>query len=158
MHESLATAKVDLAAVAVRVVRLEQLIAKRHQIRMTRAPGAIDGFWDAELLERMLASLLANAVKYSPRGSSVEVHLERQVDDKGRWAVMDVADEGIGIPSGDVPFVFEPYYRGRNVGTVPGSGLGLASVWQLVEKCAGQLHVESREGIGTTVTVRLPAA
>jgi signal transduction histidine kinase len=156
MQQSVATARVNLELVALRVVRFEQLITRTHRIRITRAPGAIDGFWDAELLERMLANLIGNAVKFSPRGSAVDVHLERELDQEGCWAVAGVSDHGIGIPAAEVPYVFEPFYRGSNVGTVPGSGLGLAGVWRIVNDCAGRVQVESCIGAGTTVTVRLP--
>ena len=148
--------RTDLAAVVLRVVRLEQLIAKRHQIRTTGEPGAVVGTWDANQLERMLANLIGNAVKYSPGGSSIEVQLSREIDEEGCWAVVSVIDHGIGIPTREMPFVLEPYYRASNVGAVPGTGLGLASVEHAVKKCGGRLHVDSREGVGTCVTVRLP--
>jgi signal transduction histidine kinase len=150
--------KADLAAAARRVVRLEQVIVRDHDIRLCRGPGALDGAWDVEQLERMLANLIGNAVKYSRRGSSVDVQLGRESDGEGCWAVVRVTDHGIGIPAGDVPFVFEPYYRGGNVGRLPGTGLGLARVLRIVEECHGRVRVDSREGVGTTVSVRLPLA
>jgi signal transduction histidine kinase len=67
-----------------------------------------------------------------------------------------VSDEGVGIPAGDLPFVFERFRRGSNVGDVDGTGLGLASVWQTVKTHDGRLWVDSEEGKGTRVTVRLP--
>jgi signal transduction histidine kinase len=70
--------------------------------------------------------------------------------------VVCVIDRGIGIPSGDLPFVFEPFRRGANVGPVPGTGLGLASVWQIVHSHEGQLSVESEVGKGTSFKIRLP--
>jgi signal transduction histidine kinase len=152
------TGKTDLAAVALRVVRLEQLIARNHDIRLRGGPGALEGRWDAEQLERMLAKLISNAVKYSRRGSTVDVQLGRVSDSEGCWAVVRVIDHGIGIPAGDVPFVFEPYYRGGNVGRLPGTGLGLASVLRIVEESQGHICLDSREGVGTRISVRLPLA
>jgi len=70
--------------------------------------------------------------------------------------VLRVADRGLGIPARDLPFVFEPFQRGSNVGGIAGTGLGLASVWQAVKLHAGRLWIESEEGQGTRVTVRLP--
>jgi len=67
-----------------------------------------------------------------------------------------VIDQGLGIPARDLPFVFEPFRRGSNVGSVSGTGLGLASVWQTIKACDGRLWVESEEGKGTRVTVHLP--
>jgi signal transduction histidine kinase len=68
-----------------------------------------------------------------------------------------VQDQGIGIPSEDLPHVFEPYRRGGNVGpTTLGSGIGLTSVRHIVEQHGGRVEVASRVGHGTTVLVWLP--
>jgi signal transduction histidine kinase len=107
-------------------------------------------------IERMLCNLIGNAIKYSPSGSMIEVSLACEMDDDGRCAVLRVSDRGMGIPASDLPFVFEPYRRGSNVGCVEGTGLGLASVWQTVKTHDGRLWVDSEEGQGTCVTVRLP--
>ncbi len=72
-------------------------------------------------------------------------------------AVLAVQDQGIGIPAADLPHVFERFYRARNVsGRTPGTGLGLAGARQIVEQHGGTIAVESREGAGSTVTIRLP--
>jgi signal transduction histidine kinase len=71
--------------------------------------------------------------------------------------VLSVQDKGIGIPSGDLSRIFERFKRGSNVSeAVPGSGIGLAGVKQIVEQHGGSIEVESREGEGSTFTVRLP--
>ena len=70
---------------------------------------------------------------------------------------MAVSDFGEGIPSADVPHVFETFRRAGNVaGRIPGSGIGLAGVQQIVELHQGSINVESQVGLGTTFTVRLP--
>jgi signal transduction histidine kinase len=86
----------------------------------------------------------------------VQVSLASEEDADGRWTVLRVADQGVGIPAPDLPFVFEPYRRGSNVAAMSGTGLGLASVWQTVKMHDGRVSVQSDEGHGTTVTVRLP--
>jgi signal transduction histidine kinase len=146
----------DLVALAAQAVAEQQLIAKHHSIRMCDAPTELKGRWNADQLERMLGNLIGNAVKYSPRGTSVEVSLADDTDADGSWAVLRVADKGLGIPAGELPFVFEPFRRGSNVGGVVGTGLGLASVWQTVKTHDGRLWLDSQEGEGTCVTVRLP--
>jgi signal transduction histidine kinase len=76
---------------------------------------------------------------------------------EGPWAVLTVADHGLGIPAADLPHIFERFQRGRNVaGRVAGSGVGLAGVRHVVEQHGGTVSVESREGGGSTFTVRLP--
>lgn len=75
---------------------------------------------------------------------------------EGDWAVITVSDQGIGIPAADLPHLFERFRRAGNVGEIPGSGVGLSSIRRTVEEHGGTIAVESREGRGTTVTVRLP--
>lgn len=147
---------VDLVALVRRLVQAEQSLARGHSIRMIDAPLTLDVPWDAGRLDRLLSNLIGNALKYSAPGTSVDVSLGLDQDNEGQWAVLTVADHGVGIPARDLPFVFEPRRRGSNVGAVAGSGLGLTSVWQIVRQCHGHLSVKSEEGRGTQVTVRLP--
>ena len=68
-----------------------------------------------------------------------------------------VRDHGIGIPAGDLPRIFERFYRGSNVGSrIPGIGIGLGGAKQIVEQHGGAISIDSVEGEGTTVTVSLP--
>jgi signal transduction histidine kinase len=111
------------------------------------------GDWDTTALERLLGNLLDNALKYSPADRTVVVTLRRE----GAWAILAVADRGIGIPSVDLSNVFEPGYRARNAADVaPGTGIGLAGVRDIVQAHGGRIAIDSEEGVGTTVTVRLP--
>jgi signal transduction histidine kinase len=148
----------DLVDVAQRIVAEQQLLAGRHCIRLGGTPSSLAGWWNRDRVERMLGNLIGNAVKYSAPDSIVDVSLSCEVDGDGRWAELRVVDHGVGIPAGDLPFVFEPFRRGSNVGQIGGTGLGLASVWQTVKTHDGRLWVESEEGRGTSVTVRLPLA
>jgi signal transduction histidine kinase len=148
--------RTDLACLVRRTVAVEQLMARQHSIRVGDALPCLEGPWDADRLERLLSNLIGNAVKYSAPGGCIEISLTCDLDNEGRWAVLRVADHGVGIPARDLPFVFEPFHRGSNVGSVSGTGLGLASVWQTVKACDGRLWLESEEGKGTRVTVRLP--
>jgi two-component system phosphate regulon sensor histidine kinase PhoR len=71
--------------------------------------------------------------------------------------VMTVRDRGIGVPAPDLPRLAERFFRAGNaVGAFPGTGIGLAGARQTVEAHGGQLTIESAEGVGTVVTVRLP--
>jgi signal transduction histidine kinase len=86
-------------------------------------------------------------------GGEIAVRVTR----KGEWAMLTVADQGLGIPAADRSRIFERFQRGRNVaGYVPGSGVGLAGVRHVVEQHGGTVSVESREGGGSKFTVRLP--
>jgi two-component system sensor histidine kinase SenX3 len=102
-----------------------------------------------------VANLVDNAVKYSERGSTVTV----TATGAGGWVEIAVADSGIGIPAKDVDRIFERFYRvdrARSRAT-GGTGLGLAIVRHVVANHDGDVRVESREGEGSTFTIRLPA-
>lgn len=142
----------DLVALAQRVLAEHQQMAAEHRLRLEAATPALIGQWDAPRLERVLDNLVSNAVKYSPEGSEVTL----RVDQEGDWAVVQVQDQGIGIPPADLTRLGEPFYRGRNTSGRAGTGLGLWGVRQIVEQHGGAVHIASREGEGTTVTVRLP--
>ena len=107
---------------------------------------------DETLLRHILHNLLANGVKYSSPGQPMLLMVERAGDE----AVFSVCDQGIGISAEDQKFVFEAFYRGKNIGDRPGSGLGLVVVKRCVEFHAGSILLHSLPGEGTTVTVRVP--
>jgi signal transduction histidine kinase len=106
----------------------------------------------------VLTNLLTNAVTYSPRGGDVTVRLAVEEQAAGpTYAVVEIEDHGIGIPAADLPLVFQRFYRGSNVRDIGDrAGLGLSGSRQIVEQHDGTLTVRSREGEGTTATVRLP--
>jgi two-component system, OmpR family, phosphate regulon sensor histidine kinase PhoR len=112
----------------------------------------VDG--DASQLDRLLINLLSNAVKFTPQGGHVEVSALPE----GGSAVVRVADTGIGIPARDQKELFTRFFRASNATdrSIPGTGLGLAIVRMIVAGHGGDVELESEEGAGTVVTVRLP--
>jgi PAS domain S-box-containing protein len=108
---------------------------------------------DERLLGHIFANLLTNAVKYSEAGTTVNFLVSRDGGD----AVCVIRDQGIGIPKEDQPHLFLAFHRGSNVGTRPGTGLGLLLVKRCADLHGGKVDVESHPGVGTTVTVRFPA-
>jgi nitrogen-specific signal transduction histidine kinase len=149
----------DLVALARRVVGEYVASWEHERIRLTTTQAELIGVWDAWRLERVLRNLLSNAVKYSPDGGEISVRLGTERDDAGDWAVLAVADHGLGIPDPDLASVFERFHRGANVrGRIAGTGIGLAGANQIVLEHGGSLLVESQEGVGSTFTVRLPCA
>jgi len=105
---------------------------------------------DERLLGHIFTNLLSNAVKYSEPGTAVCFSVTRE----GREAVCQVRDRGIGIPEEDQQQLFKAFHRGSNVGTRPGTGLGLLLVKRCAELHGAKVQVRSRLGEGTTVTVR----
>lgn len=150
---------VDLVAIAQRVAAEHQRATDRHGIQVRAELPELSGEWDAERLERVLSNLVDNAVKYSPRGGEVTLVLGAEEGAEGDWAVIEVRDQGLGIPSADLPYVFERFHRGKNVeGRIGGTGIGLAGARSIVESHGGTISVESEEGRGTVFWVRLPRA
>lgn len=111
---------------------------------------------DRDLLSLVFYNLLENALKFTSRDDSVEV---RALED-GRAIVVEVADNGMGIPPAELPKIFEELYRGVNARGTEGSGLGLALTRRIVALHDGALEVRSRQDDrrGTVFTVRLPVA
>ncbi|HUW34433.1 MAG TPA: hybrid sensor histidine kinase/response regulator [Planctomycetota bacterium] len=116
-----------------------------------------------ELVRAILLTLLSNAIRFSPDGTTVELRAARQ-DDMVR---LEVLDNGIGIPDADLPHIFEPFFTSQNE-TRPfsaswefgnrGIGLGLTIVKRLVDLLHGSVELKNREGGGTIAAVLLPAA
>jgi signal transduction histidine kinase len=113
---------------------------------------ALVGRWDGARLERVLLNLLANAVKYSPGGGEISL----TVSQEDHWATVVVRDQGLGIPTADLPHIFERFHRAGNVGRITGTGIGLAEARQIVEQHGGTITVASQEGSGTTFALQLP--
>jgi signal transduction histidine kinase len=107
-----------------------------------------------EGLERILANLVGNAIKYTPEGGRVEVTLEGTANE----ARIVVADNGIGIPAEAIPSLFQEFFRAENAKAIEreGTGLGLSIVKSLVERYGGRVTVSSAIGQGSTFTVTLP--
>ena len=146
---------VDLVALTREVVAQQHTSAK-HKIVVNAEEPEITGSWDGDQLSRVLVNLLSNAVKYSPRGGEVLVSLSREEDEAGKWAVVSVRDQGVGIPKQDLPNLFTRFGRAGNVLDIKGAGLGLFSVHELVKLHGGTVSVESEEEVGSVFTVRLP--
>lgn len=147
----------DLVALARQVARQYEHLQNRHVITVDSEPAVLVGLWDAERLERVLDNLVANAVKYSPMGGPIDIHISRD-EDLGR-AQVTIHDEGIGIPASDLPHIFDWFRRGSNAeGHIEGTGIGLPSAYQVIEAHGGTIAVQSEEGLGSTFTVSLPWA
>lgn len=147
----------DLVSIVRQLVAEHQAIATGHTLRIETSEHNLAGHWDAARVERVVSNLIDNATKFSPDGGEVAVNLARESDSAGEWAVLEVRDQGVGIPAADLEGIFEPFRRGANVvGRIAGTGLGLSGARQIVEQHGGTLSVASAEGVGTTLTLRLP--
>jgi PAS domain S-box-containing protein len=107
---------------------------------------------DKTLLQHLLSNILGNAVKYSIAGSLVRFTARREQED----VLFTVIDRGIGIPTEAQSRLFNAFFRANNAAGVPGTGLGLVVVKRCAELHGGTIAIESSEGQGTTVSVKLP--
>jgi PAS domain S-box-containing protein len=107
---------------------------------------------DPGLLQHIFSNLLSNAVRYSPAGTVITLRLNFTVDS----AIVEVEDQGIGIPLADQARIFEPFERGSNIGQITGTGLGLNIVHRMVGLLHGTVALSSIGPGGTNFTVVLP--
>jgi signal transduction histidine kinase len=119
-------------------------------------PVAVDGVHDQ--LARAFSNVLENAVKFTAGPGSVRILVRRGTAKRRPVVLVSVVDSGMGIPAGDIPSVFDRFFRASNARTaaIPGSGLGLAIARSLVEAHGGGISAESEEGNGTTIRITLP--
>jgi signal transduction histidine kinase len=149
-------ASVDLVRLVRQVVAAREETSRRHVIRFDSALEQLLVRGDAVRLARVVDNLIVNALKYSPLGGTVLVDLACDETPSGCRAALSVRDDGLGVPAADLARIFEPFRRGGNVGPISGTGVGLASARHIVEEHGGGIRVTSREGAGSTFTVRLP--
>jgi two-component system phosphate regulon sensor histidine kinase PhoR len=147
----------DMGAVAREVaVELEGEAGEQGvDIALDVSAGAVTSLTD-RMAHTVVRNLLENAVRYAGPGATATV----RVHPAGREVLVEVQDDGLGIPEKDVPHVFERFYRAdpsrsRRLG---GTGLGLSIVKHIAERLGGSASITSREGFGTITTVRIPAA
>ena len=118
-------------------------------------PADLHPLWaDREMMKTVVRNLLSNAIKFSREGGRVDLAAR----ERAGHLVLDVVDQGVGIPKEDMPHLFEKFYRSelaRRSGIV-GTGLGLVLVKEAVEAHKGYIEVKSEEGVGTQCTVVLP--
>ncbi len=126
-------------------------------------------------MERLFSNLLSNAVKYTPHGGSIRVRVgpdenwpnegrfsevpPENTDETKKWVRITVEDSGVGIPPGNLPHIFDRFYRVRNQQTdqIQGLGLGLSFVAWIVSAHDGTIIAASSVGEGARFTIRFPA-
>jgi signal transduction histidine kinase len=128
--------------------------ARHVELSLTSSSEPVVVFGSAQLLERALDNLIANAIKFSPEGGSVELLLRAGE----ATADLCVRDRGPGVPQAELESLFRPFFRGSNAVRADGHGLGLAIVQRVVKIHGGELHAGNRDGGGLDVQLHLPRA
>ena len=117
-----------------------------------------DAWFDNDKIEKILYNLLSNAFKFTPKGKSITVSLEKETINNEDYAILKVIDFGIGIPKDELVSIFDRFYQTRkeNNAINEGSGLGLAYIKHLVEIHKGKINIQSEFHKGTICTVTIP--
>jgi len=152
-QESMRRDPLDLAeAVRLGVERVEPLARGRGiRIHCDLSPATVRG--DAGRLHQVIINLLTNAIHYNKPEGAVRVTTRRE----NGTVQLTVADTGVGVDAQDLPNLFKRFYRADKARSEGGSGLGLAIAKAIVDAHGGSINVQSRQGAGSTFTVRLPA-
>jgi PAS domain S-box-containing protein len=133
---------------------VEYVWNRGQQWSITIADNCGTALADEGLLRRVIENLLTNAFRYTPAGGRVtlSVHREKNV------LSIEISDTGIGIPQEDLPHIFDPFYRSRNIDGRRGLGLGLTIVHEALMQMGGTITTTSSVGSGTVMAVQIPAA
>jgi signal transduction histidine kinase len=147
----------DLGKLAASTADQMSLLADDRRIAVTcSAAGPVFVKGDRSRMKQLVVNLLDNAIKYTPEGGAVHIRGKAA----GGSAVLEVTDTGIGIPAGDLPHVFDRFFRAdRTRSRCPdGAGLGLAIVKSISHAHCGTIEVDSAVGKGSCFRVILPLA
>jgi len=153
------TREVDLPSMIQQVVDLWQDTAREKKIEiLLQFPPSIPLIQCHEdLLQRAIDNLISNALKYTPPGGKVEISLANHLrGNKGGLVELVVKDSGIGIGADELEKIFEPFYRGKNVTSEKGVGLGLSLVKKVVDIHGGKILVQSKLNKGSVFSILLP--
>jgi two-component system, OmpR family, phosphate regulon sensor histidine kinase PhoR len=148
------SAPIHLSSFCQELTEQLQSLLDANQQKIVFTTSEDDCTIDPFLLHTILTHLLSNAISYSIPDSTINLtilHHSQRLD-------VQIQDAGIGIPEPDQQRLFEPFYRGSNVGDRPGVGLGLAIVKQIVESQGGRIKLTSATNVGTKVSVTIPLA
>jgi len=127
-------------------------IQKKGQEIVYKYEGEENFIADKRLVKNILINLLSNALKFSKEDSRVWI----TVQNKKEQLLIKIKDEGLGIPEEDQHHLFTTFFRGKNVTNVQGTGLGLPIVKRYLDLLNGEISLESKINVGTTVSIQLP--
>ena len=147
---------VDLATLVGEACELFRPLAEDKQIQLhCHLPELVHIKGDQRMLQRLVANLVDNAIKYTPGGGQVNVSLKLV---RPRQACLTVSDTGIGIATEDQSRVFDRFFRSDQSRAKAGAGLGLSLAKAVARAHGGEIHLQSHVNLGSSFTVWLPAA
>jgi len=136
----------DLVSFAEEITEEMQLMSKKDQLIVYEHQGTTaQVYLDPNLLKNCIINLISNAIKYSGENTMIQFNSRL----KGNELIIEVKDNGIGIPALEMNSLFEPFFRAHNIGDIPGTGLGLNIVKRYVGLMNGSVSCESDQNVGT---------
>lgn len=150
--------KLELKAIAPFIHSIAQTFifpSNKNRINLAPVPELPEFFFDSQKLERAINNCLTNAYKFSPQTGRVSMRLYL-TESKSPELAIEIKDEGIGMSQEELARIFEKFYRADKTGHVPGTGLGMVLVKDIMEAHGGRVLVESTLNVGTTVTLIMP--
>jgi PAS domain S-box-containing protein len=134
------------------VGELRETTEKEHFMEINHKDSEIILFQDREMIRNVLLNLISNAIKYSPEKSTIKIRTQLL----GSKVLLEIQDQGMGIPLEDQKHLFGRFFRANNVTNLQGTGLGLNIVKRYLDLMGGQIEFTSNENVGTTFKVFLP--
>ena len=152
MEIKLAKEEVDLYFIAAKTVKNLRVLAKKLGIRLSLSGESLLVCGDEMYLESLAVNMIENALKYTKSGGTVEVKTVK----RGRFGVLSVKDNGIGIDKSDKAHIFDRFYRADKSRSAEGYGLGLSIVRSVAEAHGGTVSVKSQAGKGSEFVFSMP--
>jgi two-component system sensor histidine kinase ResE len=153
---------VNMSDLILRVVRKFSAMTKDHEIKMEHnlsESNLVIHCGDEDRLEQVLTNLIENALRHSPNGSQIEIRGSRVPYKDDQAVHVEIKDQGAGIASEDLAYIFERFYKAdkaRTRAVSGGTGLGLSIVRNIVEAHGGSVHAHSVLGQGATFSFNIP--
>ena len=129
---------------------------KTHPIYLDKKPNIPEFSFDKNKIHQVLNNVISNAIKYSPNGGDILISTSPNKRQNIEGVSVEIKDNGIGMSDEQIDRIFERFYRADNSGKIPGTGLGMSIVKEIVDLHGGEVSVSSREKVGTTVSLWLP--
>ena len=145
--------KVELEKLTKEAIRQIQPLADRASVKF-ELKGTATALVDYSQMERAMLNVIENAVKFSPAGALIQIHMEQN----GNVVLWRCSDQGPGLDPSELEMIFEPFYRGKNGLEKEGTGLGLFIAKRILEMHGGKIRALNSTGAGVTIEVELPAA
>lgn len=128
------------------------VMSDSHKIKVVSKSIVNSIYADKKLLHHIFSNIIGNAIKYSPNGGEINI----EIDFLNECFVVEISDQGIGIPKEEIENIFDPFYRTKNSLDIGGTGLGLNVAKRAVDVLGGKIEIKKTSSNGTTISVTIP--